>query len=492
MDAQKYSVGPPGPTSGEKSNRIAASVPCVSPRFMLILYVGENRNSRFFASRLTSMSQNSALPSAAHVTKNVQAPVAGDGFSKTPRGFVTAQSFPNHRRSVTGNTCESGVCETNFGRNAGTPAPAPGAPSVPAPTFTTAVSGFSVSQKHTRPLARPPATSAGFSGLNAKQCTSAGASSTHRGLIESEWSQSNTAPSLLCPPDATRSSNDSRATQDAATTNAPGVVPGGASRPIVLPGSQSTHATVLPFPCANDVNECVSSIPPPLGSPPPVIRDSSSARFAKSSAKMFAHSFCCSARVISPSTLRRNAARPESSRRCARFSASVNSRGSYCVAMGLAFAGVAWISAPTSSGTACVAASTRIGYLNAPSFTFVGRTSIVALLQSSIALTSSSFVGRPKSLSGRTSCSTTLGLPLGTILASSISRSEPWLTHGFLGTSSTLILFFRGRRPGLDASASSAAALAAAASAAAFSCDARSHSSATVFISASSKLLPSP
>ena len=71
IDVAKKSVYPPGLRSGLKLNRTACSVPASSPRLRLILCVRVNRNSRFFESRSTTISQNSALPSAAMDAKKL-------------------------------------------------------------------------------------------------------------------------------------------------------------------------------------------------------------------------------------------------------------------------------------------------------------------------------------------------------------------------------------------------------------------------------------
>ena len=75
---------------------------------------------------------------------------------------------------------------------------------------------------------------------------------------------------------------------------------------------------------------------------------------------------------------------------------------------------------------------------------------------------------------------------LVTTFSSEISDSEPWLTHG-LETGLALL-----RRPGLAASASAAAASAAAAAATTRSASCVSNASAAAFVTASSKLFPSP
>ena len=87
----------------------------------------------------------------------------------------------------------------------------------------------------------------------------------------SSKSQMSTAPRDPAPPAATAASNDAVATHDAAT----------APR---APGTQSTHATVLPLLYVSDVNECTSVMAfVDVASPAP---RSSSASDAKSSTKM--------------------------------------------------------------------------------------------------------------------------------------------------------------------------------------------------------------
>mmetsp|Transcript_9798 Transcript_9798/g.24218 ORF Transcript_9798/g.24218 Transcript_9798/m.24218 type:complete len:214 (-) Transcript_9798:511-1152(-) len=212
---------------------MAARSPATSPRVSPILYVGTHSSSCFFRSSLIRMSQKYTLPSAEVVAKKLHSPVLG--LSILPCGLVTCTSAPIHIRSVTANVCESGSSDTYLGLHTGM------AVSSPSPcldlVFLALLSARCtsvVSHKHTCPLSSPPATRLWLVGLNWNEYTSVGASSTYCGWMGSTKFQMSTAPGLACPLASTRSSNELGSVQDTATTPR-------------LPGSQSTHDTVLPL-----------------------------------------------------------------------------------------------------------------------------------------------------------------------------------------------------------------------------------------------------